>query len=91
MRSARVVSSVIKTTLGWDEARDLSGAAAVICAQHDKDTIHGTALLAKCMIEGPVYPKQRCSRVFDIDGFSTFFDLTIVSFVAMLRSICGDM
>ena len=65
MRSARVVSSVIKTTLGWDEARDLSGAAAVICAQHDKDTIHGTALLAKCMIEGQFTPNN------DAHGVST--------------------
>jgi len=52
MRSARVVSSVIRTTLGWDGARDLTGAEAVVCAQHDKDTIHGNALLAKPMTEG---------------------------------------
>jgi len=52
MRSARVVSSVIRTTLGRDEARELSGAEGVVCAQHDKDTIHGNALLAKAMTEG---------------------------------------
>ena len=66
MRSARVVSSVIRTTLGWDGARDLSGAEAVVCAQHDKDTIQGKALLTKPMTEGQ----------------STSFNLTIVSFLA---------
>jgi hypothetical protein len=70
MRSARVVSSVIRTTLGWDEPRELSGAEGVVCAQHDKDTIHGNALLAK-----PMTARQCTSRnndeftVFSTHGF----------------------
>src|SRR5262249_42394133 len=65
MRSARVVSSVTKTTLGCNGARDFWGAGAVVCAQHDRDSIHGNALLAK-----PMTGAQ-----------STSFNLTIVSFL----------
>jgi hypothetical protein len=57
---------VIRTTLGRDGALDLRGAGAVVCAQHDKDTIHGSTLLTKPMTEGQ----------------STSFNLTIVSFLA---------
>lgn len=80
MRSARVVSSVIRTTLGWDGARDLNGAEAVVCAQHDKDTIHGNALLAKRMTGGQF--TSRNNDEFTFCSTSRFFRLDY-------RFLCG--
>jgi hypothetical protein len=82
MRSARVVSSVIRTTFARDKDLGPGPTPFPACAQHDKDTIQGNTLHAEPIKLRAVYIPRGGKAL-------AFFGLTLVSHLTYISRNFG--